>query len=954
MKYNMFIGFRVVLLVLVVAGLLACSGEGQDQTVADFGIAYIKRPIETETVDFVPVDSAGNPLLDGAGNPLPTVPVERPVETDVREAIEFHEGGDVYIRDRASASAAERNITLCLTDISGDGVGTGDVRDLESSYDGTKLIFSLRLEDLTNGNDIPKWNIYEYDATVGGCPTRVMFSDSLANKGNDVAPTYLPDGRIVFSSSLQRATGAILLDEGNQQFQPLDESQNEPAVVLHVMNADGSNVQQISFNQSHDLDASVLASGEIIFSRWEHMGGRNEINLYKVRPDGTELKALYGVHDHAVGTGGSTVQYMSPREQEDGQILVMIKPFTGSEGGGAPARINVAEYADNTQSTWPYVPSNLTGPAQTPVIDQDVRTDGSASPAGRFRSVYPLGDGSNRALVSWSQCRIQPTFPATGLPNLTKDPVPCPGTLTGTELEAFPIYGVYVYDLDQDTQLPVVVPEEGVIIDEPVVLAPRDLPAVLYDKTVGFELDTTLAGEGVGLLHIRSVYDFDGSYNALGGVAASLADMANPTQTNADERPARFLRIVKAASIPDDDVYDFDNTAFGRSRAQKMREIIGYAAVAPDGSVMTKVPANVPLAISVVDKDGRRMGGRHQNWIQLRLGETLQCTGCHTHTVTAPALPLPHGYSDGPISINADGLAVMGEFPGTDTDPGAPVLPASGVFGETMAKARIRTLCDPGAGINYAQIACPQLSPSVNPVFTDVWGSDAAFDVTNQRYDDTTAPVLTNIPASAACQSQWSARCRTVINYPTHIHPLWNTPRTDAATGLVDRTCASSACHNNKDAGGASRIPEAQLDLSDGGPIDEPDHLKSYRELFFQDNVVQADGSDFTVTTIVRDGNGDIVYRMVIDPVTGLLVQELDSFNMPIPVTEEVEQPAPAPTMSVNGAVASPRFFDSFTTAGMGTVEHMGLLTPAEMRLIAEWLDIGGQYFNSPFDAPEN
>ena len=941
MKHIMFVGFRVVLLVFVVAGLLACSGEGQDQTVADFGVAYIKRPIETEMVDFVPVDSAGNPLLDGAGNPLPTVPVERPVETDVREAIEFHEGGDVYVRDRASASAAEKNITLCLTDINGDGVGTGDVRDLESSYDGTKLIFSLRLEDLTNGNDVPKWNIYEYDATVGGCPTRVMFSDSLANKGNDVASTYLPDGRIVFSSSLQRATGAILLDEGNQQFQPLDESLNEPAVVLHVMNADGTNVQQISFNQSHDLDASVLASGEIIFSRWEHMGGRNEINLYKMRPDGTELKALYGVHDHAVGTGGSTVQFMSPREQEDGQILVMIKPFTGSEGGGAPARINVTEYADNTQPTWPYVPSSLTGPAQAPVIDQDVRTDGSASPAGRFRSVYPLGDGSNRALVSWSQCRIQPTFPATGLPDLTKDPIPCPNTLTGTELEAFPIYGVYVYDLDQDTQLPVVVPEEGVIIDEPVVLAPRDRPAVLYDKTVGFELDATLAGEGVGLLHIRSVYDFDGVFdddldpNTV--VATNFVDMANPTTTNADQRPARFLRIVKAASIPDDDVYDFDRAAFGRSTAQKMREIIGYASVEPDGSVLTKVPANVPLAISVVDKDGRRIGGRHQNWIQLRLGETLQCAGCHDHSTTGPELP--HGYSDGPTPLNGGAGTTGGEYPGatSDVDPDPMVVgTVTQVINETMAQARIRTLCEstPGVGdINYAQIVCPQLSPSVNPVFTDVWASGAIPDVTNMRYDDTTAPALTNIPVSAACQSQWSARCRTIVNYTKHIHPLWNTVRLDGPDGdaLAD-TC--TGCHTEND--GAVRIPDGvtQLDLTDSLADNDATPMVVYRSYT---ELMRADDEQEIVGGVLQDIPDVIQLDIDGNPV-------VDANGNPVVLQDFTV----GPSIRTSGAADSNTFFDVFAPGG----SHEGRLTSAELRLISEWVDIGAQYYNSPFDAP--
>jgi hypothetical protein len=37
-------------------------------------------------------------------------------------------------------------------------------------------------------------------------------------------------------------------------------------------------------------------------------------------------------------------------------------------------------------------------------------------------------------------------------------------------------------------------------------------------------------------------------------------------------------------------------------------------------------------------------------------------------------------------------------------------------------------------------------------------------------------------------------------------------------------------------------------------------------------------------------------------------------------------------------------------------VNHATMLTPAELKLIAEWLDLGGQNFNDPFDpaAPQN
>ena len=55
-----------------------------------------------------------------------------------------------------------------------------------------------------------------------------------------------------------------------------------------------------------------------------------------------------------------------------------------------------------------------------------------------------------------------------------------------------------------------------------------------------------------------------------------------------------------------------------------------------------------------------------------------------------------------------------------------------------------------------------------------------------------------------------------------------------------------------------------------------------------------------------------------------------------------------------NGALASPLFFNRFTTPGMGTVEHAGLLSRAEMRLLYEWLDLGAQYFNNTFHPNAN
>jgi hypothetical protein len=64
------------------------------------------------------------------------------------------------------------------------------------------------------------------------------------------------------------------------------------------------------------------------------------------------------------------------------------------------------------------------------------------------------------------------------------------------------------------------------------------------------------------------------------------------------------------------------------------------------------------------------------------------------------------------------------------------------------------------------------------------------------------------------------------------------------------------------------------------------------------------------------------------------------------------QTPATAQNFSASiakgSANASPRFFDIFAAGG----SHAGRLSVAELRLLSEWVDIGAQYYNNPFNAP--
>jgi hypothetical protein len=357
-------------------GIAPGGGQDPDPVVLDFPIAYVKRP--------VPAD-------------------DTMMTQDARRLEQFEPGGDLYVRDRAAPSAPETNVTGELTQ------GMGDVRDAEASFDGTKIVFALHLPMIEGADpeDQPTWNVWEYEAATKQLH-RVIPSDIVAEEGDDIMPHYLPDGRIVFSSTRQRQSKAILLDEGKPQFEAQDEDRKEPAFLLHVMNADGSDIHQISFNQSHDLDPSVMDDGRIIFSRWDHAGGNNEIILYAMRPDGTQLELLYGAQSHATGTDGSDIEFLNPQPADNGNIIVRAQPFVATDLGGDLLEIDVANYVENTQPT----AANrgvMNGPAQKPATVQVVRTIEGPSPGGRFGSAFPLRTalGAARELTQcrWSRTR---------------------------------------------------------------------------------------------------------------------------------------------------------------------------------------------------------------------------------------------------------------------------------------------------------------------------------------------------------------------------------------------------------------------------------------------------------------------------------------------------------------------------------------------------------------------
>jgi hypothetical protein len=461
------------------------------------------------------------------------------------------------------------------------------------------------------------------------------------------------------------------------------------------------------------------------------------------------------------------------------------------------------------------------------------------------------------------------------------------------------------------------------MVVEPVILqARKPVPTTLVDAAPAPGAQQNRATAGVGLLDISSVYDIDGIDSAV----PNIAGLANPGQAPFYTRPYRFVRIQKSVEIPDKTVRKINNSAFGPA-GMGMREILGYAPIQPDGSVQIQVPADVPFTIDIVDANTRRTTAQHTSWLQLRPGETKSCNGCHT-TVNMTS----HGRSGLTLPVNAGAPTTGQPFPST-----SPALLANA--GETMAQTLARLTCANGKTPSGAAMPCSQLLTS-DVIYANVWTTSitppAGLVDTSFSYPYGGVTGLSESPPTNANCVPWTAQCRITIHYDTDpvkqtfLQSVWSLATRLAPDGVTPAVCVT--CHNPVNAMKMVQVPQGQLDLTGGASSADPTVVTSYEEVLFPHNEQTLNMGVLQDLLVPAPGP--------INPVTGLPT------TIMVPVSL-------APPMAAGSAAGSTTFLRMFDGSFHDPVlDHTGYLSPAELRLITEWLDIGAQFYNDPFVAP--
>jgi len=203
---------------------------------------------------------------------------------------------------------------------------TGLLRDPDVSWDGSKIVFSMRKSI--------KEDYHLYDVNADGANLRVLTS---AEGVFDIDPAYLPDGRIVFSSSREpKYCMCNIHIMGN----------------LFVMEADGANIHQIGRVTLHEGHPSIMPDGRILYDRWEYVDRNfgDPQGLWTVNPDGTSHSIYYGNNTPSPGA------ILDGRTIPGTDFVICIFAACHDRPWGALAIIDRSRGVDGRQPvmrTWP-------------------------------------------------------------------------------------------------------------------------------------------------------------------------------------------------------------------------------------------------------------------------------------------------------------------------------------------------------------------------------------------------------------------------------------------------------------------------------------------------------------------------------------------------------------------------------------------------------------------------
>jgi hypothetical protein len=397
--------------------------------------------------------------------------------------------------------------------------------------------------------------IRKYDNHENGGTARMYYHQT-----DDMHPCYLPDGGIVFTST--RCEYGTLCDAPDHL----------STAVLHRIDADGSNLQQLTRSPVSEFSPSIMADGRILYTRWEYVdkGQLGVKCLWAMRPDGTGSVEIYG----------NNIQY----------------PPTFLHGRQIPGRSN-----EFVMLGTPHFPQSGIGTVVHVDTSRDIRT--------RAPMTYITPHVDIRQEPGWNHFEDGRWRRHTRGP-LYMDPFPLSADRylvahnPDQEWDAPRAYGLYL--IERNGRHTPIHRDPATSCWQPVPLQSRTRPPVLPSTP-----DPDLAERNLAVCFVQDIY------RGMEGIARG---------------EVRYIRVMEQIPRPWDCRQFWDGVGhtdlISRDMALAAKAMHGVVPVYEDGSAHFYVPADRNVYFQALDANYMELQ-RERTYINYRPGERRSCVGCH-------------------------------------------------------------------------------------------------------------------------------------------------------------------------------------------------------------------------------------------------------------------------------------------------------------------------------------
>ncbi len=493
----------------------------------------------------------------------------------------------------------------------------GAFQSFDLSFDARQIVFAwsrratLRSDYNWNGNPTEPecWNdsiVYHiFTMNIDGTDLRQL---TFGNRG-DHSPIWLPNGRILFMSerrnTVARCGGKL-----------------QPTSTMFSMNADGTDIIQLSWHDVEEWTPSVNNEGMIVYTRWDYIDRdfSEAHHLWICYPDGRDPRGPHGNYPlphttlegniGTIFTDGRALRpwaesYIRAIPGSSKYIAIASSHHSTDEQKGLPVLIDINIKDDNkmaqvirlTESTC--TPDELctSNPWEGRTTINDATPVNNCSGSLRYSHPWPLSE--DFYIVAEGNGHMDRIFLIDKFGN--RDIL----------YSGFAINGV--------SGLPVICPRP---------LSPRTQPPTLSTATWQGERASRTAS--MATISVLDVYRSD--FNWPQGTAI------------------KELRIIQVLPKPWSSPA-LDLPKLGYAASPDARLIIGTVPVESDGSAYFEAPIEKEIYFQALDSLGCAVQSMRSGTYVHR-GEQLSCIGCHEDKwETIPSMPTPAALKRAPSKI---------------------------------------------------------------------------------------------------------------------------------------------------------------------------------------------------------------------------------------------------------------------------------------------------------------